>query len=83
LIELLHLTTSKPVVVSLAIVGAILATFAPGIGRILVIFLTAENTPKRVSILNRNTKIVLWFGYMIMFLSIFLFIVSGFIVDLS
>ena len=82
MIELVQLATSKVTVVSLAVVGAGLTTFAKGIGGVVVAVLGVGRVQNPKAVRNKITKILVWLGYGAMSLSVFLFIVSGFIVDL-
>ena len=82
MIELVQLATSKVIVVSLAVVGAGLTTFAKGIGGVAVAVLGVGRVRNPKAVRNKITKILVWLGYSAMSLSVFLFIVSGFIVDL-
>ena len=78
---LLHMT-SKPMVVSLAILGAILTTFARALSSIVVSLIGDRRFQSRDLAINRIAKGFSTSGYVAMFVSIFLFIVSGFIIDL-
>ena len=82
MIELVQLATSKATVVSLAVVGAGLTTFAKGIGGVAVSILGVGRVQNPKAVRNKTTKILVWLGYGAMSLIVFLFIVSGFIVDL-
>ena len=78
---LLHMT-SKPMVVSLAILGAILTTFARALSSIVVSLIGDRRFQSRDLAINLITKGLSTSGYVAMSVSIFLFIVSGFIIDL-
>ena len=82
MIELVLLVTSKAIVVSLAVIGAGLTTFAKGIGGAVVAVLGGERIQRPKAVRNKITRVLVWLGYTAMSLSVFLFIVSGFIVDL-
>ena len=82
MIEFVLLATSKATVVSLAVIGAGLTTFAKAIGGAAVAVLGDGRTRNPKAVRNKITKTLVWLGYIAMFLSVFLFIVSGFIVDL-
>jgi ribonuclease PH len=81
-IELVQLATSKVIVVSLAVIGAGLTTLARGIAGAVVAVLGFGRVQNPKAVRNKITKILVWLGYAAMSLSVFLFIVSGFIVDL-
>ena len=78
---LLHMT-SKPMVVSLAILGAILTTFARALSSFVVSLIGGRRFQSRDLAINRLAKGFSTSGYVAMSVSIFLFIVSGFIIDL-
>ena len=78
---LLHMT-SKPMVVSLAILGAFLTTFARALGSILVSLIGDRRFQSRDLAKDLIAKGLSTSGYVAMSVSIFLFIVSGFIIDL-
>ena len=82
MIELVQLATSKVIVVSLAVIGAGLTTFAKGIAGAVVAVLGVGRIQNPKAVRNKITKTLVRLGYIAMFLSVFLFIVSGFIVDL-
>ena len=81
MIELVLLATSKTIVVSLAVIGAGVTTFAKVIGGAVVAVLGVGRIQSREATRNKITKILVWLGYTSMSMSVFLFIVSGFIVD--
>ena len=81
MIEFVLLATSKTIVVSLAVIGAGLTTFAKGIGGAVVAVLGVGRIQSPEATRNKITKILVWLGYIAMSVSVFLFIVSGFIVD--
>ena len=78
---LLHMT-SKPMVVSLAILGAILTTFARALSSVVVSLIGNRRFQSRDLAINLIAKAFSTSGYVAMSVSIFLFIVSGFIIDL-
>ena len=78
---LLHMT-SKPMVVSLAILGAILTTFARALSSIVVSLIGDRRFQSRDLAINLIAIGLSTSGYVAMSVSIFLFIVSGFIIDL-
>ena len=103
MLDFLFLISAKPVVVTLAIIGAILATFSAAIEK----FFTDKNTNRNTGSAYRHPASVLsnesqkttnksghprpkasngsWLnrlGYGIMGISVVLFIIAGFIVDL-
>ena len=80
--DLMLVMTSKTVVVSLAILGAILTTFARSFSNLLVVLCPGRRVQSRDSATKRISKGFITIGYVAMSLSIFLFIVSGFIIDL-
>ena len=82
MLDFLLLITSKSIVVSLAVMGAILTTFARALGSFLVSLIGDRAFPRRDLAINRIEKGLSTSGYVSMFVSIFLFIVSGFIIDL-
>ena len=77
--DFLLLITSKPIVVSLAILGAILTTFATALSSSVVSLMGFQS---RDLAIKRIAKGFTTSGYVAMSVSILLFIVSGFIVDL-
>ena len=81
MIELVLLATSKSIVVSLAVIGAGLTTFAKGIGGGVVAVLGVGRIQSPQATRKKITKILVSLGYTAMSMSVFLFIVSGFIVD--
>ena len=81
MIDLVLLATSKAMVVSFAVIGAGLTTFAKGIGGAVVAVLGVGRIKSPEATRNKITKILVWLGYTTMSMSVFLFIVSGFIVD--
>ena len=82
MIEFVLLATSKTIVVSLAVIGAGLTTFAKTASGAVVAVLGAGRIQSPKALRNKITKILVWLGYIAMSVSVFLFIVSGFIVDL-
>ena len=83
MLDFLLLMTSKNIVVSLAIMGAILTTFARALSSFVVSLIGDRRFESRDLAVNRIAKGFSTSGYVAMSLSIFLFIVSGFIIDLS
>ena len=75
--------TSKNIVVSLAIMGAVLTTFARVLSSSVVSLIGDRRFESRDLAVNRIAKGFSMSGYVAMSASIFLFIVSGFIIDLS
>ena len=82
MIELALLATSKAVVVTLAIIGAVLTSFAKVMAGAVAYVLSGVRVQCPKAVRNKIAKILVWLGYTAMSISIFLFIVSGFIVDL-
>ena len=83
MLDSLLLMTSKNIVVSLAVLGAILTTFARVLSRFVVSLIGDRRFESRDLAVNRIAKGLSTSGYAAMSVSIFLFIVSGFIIDLS
>ena len=83
MLDFLLLVTSKNIVVSLAIMGAILTTFATALSSFVVSLIGDWRFESRELAVNRIAKGFSTSGYAAMSVSIFLFIVSGFIIDLS
>ena len=83
MLDFLLLMTSKNIVVSLAIMGAILTTFARALSSFVVSLIGDRRFESRDLAVNRIAKGFSTSGYVAMSVSIFLFIVSGFIIDLS
>jgi len=81
-IEFALLATSKAVVVTLAIIGAVLTSFAKVIAGALAYVLSSARVESPKAVQNKIAKILVCLGYAAMSISIFLFIVSGFIIDL-
>ena len=82
MLDFLLLISSKPIVVSLAILGAILTTFARALSSFAVSLIGDRHFLSRDLAINRIAKGFSTSGYLAMSVSIFLFIVSGFIIDL-
>ena len=82
MIEFALLATSKAVVVTLAIIGAVLTSFSKVIAGAVAYVLSAARVQSPNAVRNKIAKILVWLGYAAMSISIFLFIVSGFIIDL-
>tara|TARA_B100000989_G_C19307942_1_gene371275 strand:+ start:373 stop:603 length:231 start_codon:yes stop_codon:yes gene_type:complete len=74
--------TSKNIVVSLAVMGAILTTFARALSGFVVSLIGGRRFQSRDLAINTIAKGFSTSGYVAMSMSIFLFIVSGFIIDL-
>ena len=83
MLDFLLVMTSKNIVVSLALMGAILTTFARGLSGFVVSLIGFRRFESRDLAVNRIAKGFSTSGYAAMSASIFLFIVSGFIIDLS
>ena len=83
MLDSLLLMTSKNIVVSLAVLGAILTTFARALSSFVVSLIGDRRFESRDLAVNRIAKGFSTIGYAAMSISIFLFIVSGFIIDLS
>jgi len=81
-IEFALLATSKAVVVTLAIIGAVLTSFSKVIAGAVAYVLSGTRVQSPNAVRNKIAKILVWLGYAAMSISIFLFIVSGFIIDL-
>ena len=82
-LDFLLIMTSKKIVVSLAIMGAVLTTFARALSSFVVSMIGDRLFESRDLVVNRIAKGFSTSGYAAMSVSIFLFIVSGFIIDLS
>ena len=82
MLDFLLLVTTKTVVVSLAIMGAILTTFARALSTFVVSLIGDWRFQSRDLAINRIARGFSTSGYVVMSVSIFLFIVSGFIIDL-
>ncbi len=82
MLDFLLAITSKSIVVSLAILGAILTTFARALSSFVVSLIGDRRFLSRDLAINRIAKGFSTSGYLAMSVSIFLFIVSGFIIDL-
>ena len=83
MLDFLLIMTSKNIVVSLAIMGAILTTFARALSSFVVSMIGDRSFESRDLAVNRIAKGFSTTGYAAMSVSIFLFIVSGLIIDLS
>ena len=83
MLDSLLLMTSKNIVVLLAVMGAILTTFARALSSFVVSLIGDRRFESRDLAVNRIAKGFSTIGYAAMSISIFLFIVSGFIIDLS
>ncbi len=82
MLDFLLLMTSKNIVVSLAVMGAILTTFARALSGFVVSLIGGRRFQSRDLAINTIAKGFSTSGYVAMSMSIFLFIVSGFIIDL-
>ena len=82
MLDFLLLVSSKSIVVSFALLGAILTTFARALSSLVVSLIGDRHFRSRDLAINRITKGLSTSGYVAMSVSIFLFIVSGFIIDL-
>ena len=82
MLDFLLLVSSKSIVVSFALVGAILTTFARALSSFVVSLIGDRHFRCRDLAINRIAKGFSTSGYVAMSVSIFLFIVSGFIIDL-
>ena len=82
MLDFLLLVTSKTIVVTLAIMGAILTTFAGALSNFVVSLIGDRRFQSRDLAINRIARGFSTSGYVAMSVSIFLFIVSGFIIDL-
>ena len=83
MLDFLLIMTSKNIVVSLAIMGAILTTFARALSSFVVSLIGDQRFASRDLAVTRIARGFSTSGYVAMSLSILLFIVSGFIIDLS
>ena len=82
MLDFLFLMTSKNIVVSLAIIGAVLSTFARALSGFVVSLVGDRRFENRDLAVNWIAIGFSTSGYAAMSVSIFLFIVSGFIIDL-
>ena len=83
MLDFLLLVTSKNIVVSLAVTGAIFTTFAKALSGFVVSLIGDRRFESRDLAVNRIARGFSTSGYVAMSFSILLFIVSGFIIDLS
>jgi hypothetical protein len=92
MLDFLFLISAKPVVVTLATIGAVLATFSAAIEKFLIGKDSKDPAPYdgRAATKNKQPRskasIGSWLnrlGYGIMGISVVLFIIAGFIVDLQ
>ena len=79
MLDFLLLITSKPIVVSLAILGAILTTFATALSSSVASLIGFQSRDLAIKRIAKGFTIS---GYVAMSVSILSFIVSGFIIDL-
>ena len=82
MLDFLLVITSKSIVVAFAIVGAILTTFPKALSSFVVSLIGDRRFLSRDLAINRIAQGFSTSGYVAMSVSIFLFIVSGFIIDL-
>ena len=82
MLDFLLILTSKTIIVLLAIMGAILTTFAGALSTFVVSLIGYQRFHSRNLAINRIARGFSTSGYVAMSVSIFLFIVSGFIIDL-
>ena len=82
MLEFLYLLSSKFVVVATAIVGALLVFVAPFVNRLFSRQRAQTADSKMSHFVSKVTALFVFGGYGIMLLSVLLFIVAGFIVDL-
>ena len=83
MLEFLFSITSKPIVFSVALIGGVLATFPSVMATIVNILVGNFRRHDRKAFLKSYEKASVQTGYFLMFVSIFLFIIAGFIVDLT
>ena len=81
--DFLLVMTSKQVVVAFALLGALLSTFPKSLSNLVVSCFGNRRLHNRQLAIRQTKKLFVTVGYATMSLSILLFIVSGFIVDLS
>ena len=82
MLDFLFIVSSKPMIVSFALMGAILTTFARALSSFVVSLIGDRHFRSRDLAINRIAKGFSTSGYVAMSVSVFLFIVSGFIIDL-
>ena len=81
--DFLLVMTSKQVVVAFALLGALLSTFPKSLSNLVVSCFGNKRLHNRELAIRQTKKLFVTAGYATMSLSILLFIVSGFIIDLS
>jgi len=81
--DFLLVMTSKQVVVAFALLGALLSTFPKSLSNLVVSCFGNKRLHNRQLAISQTKKLFVTVGYVTMSLSILLFIVSGFIIDLS
>ena len=81
--DFLFVMTSKQVVVAFALLGALLSTFPKSLSNLVVSCFGNKRLHNRQLAIRQTKKLFVTVGYATMSLSILLFIVSGFIIDLS
>jgi hypothetical protein len=81
--DFLLVMTSKQVVVAFALLGALLSTFPKSLSSLVVSCFGNKRLHNRELAIRQTKKLLVTVGYATMSLSILLFIVSGFIIDLS
>lgn len=81
--DFLLVMTSKQVVVAFALLGALLSTFPKSLSNLVVSCFGNKRLQNRQLAIRQTKKLFVTVGYATMSLSILLFIVSGFIIDLS
>ena len=83
MLDFLLAVTSKQVVVAFALLCALLSTFPKSLGNLVVSCFGNKRLHDRELAIRQTAKLFVTVGYTTMSLSILLFIVSGFIIDLS
>ena len=79
MLEFLFFISAKKVVVVCAIIGALLVTAAPQFAKYAILFSASQKSDKNYEIV---VKALVRFGYGFVSLSVALFIIAGFIVDM-
>ena len=82
MLDLLFWISAKKVVVTCAIIGALLVVFAPKLGHGFRL-IKRESNAAMVEEHSRAEKLLVIIGYLFVGLSVALFIIAGFIVDLG
>ena len=83
MLEILFWISAKKIVVALALLGATFVTFAPKIGKWAEPKENSDSSNKQKLLPQNLEKFLVRAGYTFVGLSIILFIVAGFIVDLK